>query len=275
MKSYHFKMVLLLMVGLCPGLIKAQLNHAVDFSINKLIINNEIAQDGKTYAKLYYPGLEKIEELGKPDLPVKYIKLIVPFGKEIDQILINSVQRSEVLLSNKVYPVQNPEPTCLDCGKLSFVDPDQTIYDSDKYWPKNAIKFNRQGCFDGNNNIITLAICPFEYSPEEDVLNLFTSIKFTLVFKNSTADDIITVNRKAKNQKMIDGCLNALVDNPESIINFKGDVIITDEIASESVLPAYDYVVVTHSSFVDGFNDFIEWKSKKRYKYWCCYNRRN
>ena len=55
-----------------------QVNHKVSFSQSELQIESKRMSNGEVFDRLNFPDLRKTDELGKPELPVKYLRLLLP-----------------------------------------------------------------------------------------------------------------------------------------------------------------------------------------------------
>jgi hypothetical protein len=160
------KTSLLILTFLLLGVNKfsyAQMTRNVSFSKSSLEMNILSAEAGSEYQKLRIKDLQLIGKPGQPNLPVKYIRLLIPSNQDVANVVVN-VKNSEVVkLSKKVFPSQPPVPTSIDLKRNEFVKPDPNIYDSEKPFPKEIIKVKRYGYFDGTNHIVTLEVYPMRY----------------------------------------------------------------------------------------------------------------
>ena len=68
-------------------MLNGQVSYSVDFSTSMVIFDKISTEDGNIYDKVEYTTLSRLDELGKPLLPVKYIKLIVPSDQDVDSIV--------------------------------------------------------------------------------------------------------------------------------------------------------------------------------------------
>ncbi|KUK59995.1 MAG: Uncharacterized protein XD81_0540, partial [Bacteroidetes bacterium 38_7] len=246
-----------------PLLVISQITHTVNFSSENLSFTDEVAANNNTYTKVKLFDFDLVSDTGKPALPVKSIKLIIPHGQTVDNISLSNVAVETLWTNYWVFPAQQPIPTCIGCPIPEFVNPDPDIYNSENAWPAKPIKVVHQGYFDGNNNIITLEICPFEYFPSTNQLNFFTSMDITLTLTSGYSNGINNINRLSKNQIIYDEILVGLVENKQDIDLYRSSPNIIASIVSTNQLPSYEYVVITPAEYVNAFTDFIEWKTKK------------
>ena len=75
---------------------------------------------------------------------------------------------------------------------------------------------------------------------------------------------IVPVKRLRHSQELYERVLSGLVENKKQISAFRNQPIIIEEIMdTPSGLPAYEYVIVTHSEYMPAFTDFVTWKKQK------------
>lgn len=92
---------------------------------------------------------------GAPQLPVKYVKFIVPANKAVVSVSIISSQKQIIGSSFNIYPQQYPQ--IADENPAGFVTPDPAIYGSSLPWPASIVQYEyRDYCM--GQNIVTLKI---------------------------------------------------------------------------------------------------------------------
>ena len=67
-----------------------QISHTVNFSKDKINLSELKAVDKNNYMKVDFNDFQKTFEIGKPELPVKDINLIVPSNQNVNSIKVNS-----------------------------------------------------------------------------------------------------------------------------------------------------------------------------------------
>ncbi|HQH56864.1 MAG TPA: C25 family cysteine peptidase, partial [Candidatus Marinimicrobia bacterium] len=243
----------------------AQIKHTVSFSKSDLEIITEVERDGNTYAKVAFSSLQSTKDTGKPCLPVKYIKLIIPADQDVKNIIIDKAGTSDIQLSYPIAPAQSPVPLSAEDVVPEFIPPDTKIYRSDEYYPSESVKLVHSGYFDGNNHIVTLAIYPVQYNPQSSEILFNDAIDFTLNLTDSESPKIKVQSRNAKNQKIYDTILKRLVDNPADIALYQNKPTLNkiNTLQKTTSVPTYEYVIITSNSFASSFEDFITWKIRK------------
>jgi Propeptide_C25/Peptidase family C25 len=243
----------------------AQKSRNITFSRSDLQMNDTIGDDSIMYRTIGYgPNGRFLTTEGKPELPVKYVRLIIPDDEDVSDInvTINSVEK--IQLSQKIFPVQSKRPTS-DIKKEDFIKPDKETYNSNLPYPQQIIKVKNDGFFDGHNHIITLEICPIRYYPVSNYFEFFSDLTYSLITKtSSTHRSISIISRNPKFDELYSTALKSIVDNPEEIsgsLKKKLSNSITEY--AVSTLSHYEYVIITTPSLASYFAAFVKWKQKK------------
>lgn len=242
----------------------AQILHSVSFGRDNFSYSSKIARDSNSYDKITFKDLYQSGEAGKPELPVKHVKLLIPPDQEVDNIVITWKQDVEIPGSFKVYPAQYPIP--MRDGELPpFAKPDSVVYSSDELFPREIVEVVHDGYFDGSNHIVAVAIYPIQYRPKSGKLVLHSSVDFALNLKSSMKKPIYVQQRSKKNQEMYDAILKNLVDNSGSIGTYQTPKTLNKEtgIRKTMTIPAYEYVIITTNALRPYFSKFVSWKKRK------------
>ncbi|MCF8359058.1 MAG: hypothetical protein K9H26_09890 [Prolixibacteraceae bacterium] len=243
------------------------ITHHVRFEPD-LKIASQTADDGNLYSTVSLAGYKMDLTEGAPQLPVKYIKLIIPAGEEPDYLEYSKGKGETELLKEFIIPVQKPIPTSTEFTGNEFVGPDKQIYNSDSFYPGERVRLLRTDCVRGNK-IVSLAVSPICYNPVKGQVEFVTDIDITLYLKNSDKK-LLTAPVRCKEQ--FDNYLKSLVDNDEDVEKYSvieqkqasGEVIDMKSTKSTSGISINcDYVIITPSSLSSYFNDFIQWKRQK------------
>lgn len=255
------KKIFILIISLVFALnAESQIHYTVSFYASDLNIDTITAIDGNTYSMLKIAKLHNIVDTGKPELPVKYVQLYVPSGKDVDNISITNSSFSTYNLDSRVFPTQNPVPISLTTTVDGFIFSDSAVYNSTSAWPSEMVKIVDNGFFDGNNRILTLTITPFQYYPLLSRLDFYTSVSITVTLKQSTGNPVDSVKYRTPNmQKIYTNLLKNMVDNPQDVPAYSPPNTTTKAMT----LPSYEYVIITDHSLASGFEDFVAWKRRK------------
>jgi len=191
------------------------------------------------YTKLRMVGCELTDEIGAPELPVKSIKLALPYGAEITDIRILSTDFQRLPQKSPVSYVH--KPVILSQRELkTSTEPNTTIYESDKPYPENIIEYKGTGVYD-NQQICELLIHPVQYLPSSQELIFYNRIEFAVDYKGG-------VKRPAHSEY-----ITKIVLNPE-------DVIKTDNGSYREYL---EYLIISNPPLDTVFQRLADWKTKK------------
>ena len=241
-----------------------QVSHSVEFNRSKISFTSLTAEDGNTYDKLLLADLSQTDEFGKPLLPVKYVKLIIPSNQDVDRVIFTNIEKREFEGEYMILPAQPGIPTSVDFQKSAFVPPDSSVYNSDQPYPAEAVKVIRDGYFDGSNHIVTVAVYPLQYKPKSGQLLFYSFIDFELTLKPGGILRAPGGMRSRKNQKVYDAILERIVDNPWDIPLYRTRPSLGKVMKIQTnPLPSYEYVIITNNTLKSEFDAFVSWKKRK------------
>ncbi|MCK4674228.1 hypothetical protein KAT67_09640, partial [candidate division WOR-3 bacterium] len=113
----------------------------------ELDVNSLIIQQNFEYTKIRLPGYEISDEVAAPEVPVRAIKIALPYGAKITNVNILSKEGKELdgeFLLSYVQP-----PVILSQKEVKKLDePKQEIYSSNKPYPENIIEFKGTAVYD-------------------------------------------------------------------------------------------------------------------------------
>jgi len=238
----------------------AQVTHTVNFSFEELIVSEITGENSNTYTKLKYDELLPSDEIGKPELPIKFINLIIPIDQRVEEINLRITGEDTIDISNPIYPNQPPLPTLIGFEGYEFVEPDPDIYNSDDPYPSELVKVSADGYYDGINHIITLAVYPVYYMPGLNKIIFNSNIEIIMEMEATDASVLNVNTRIPSNQEMYDNILASIIDNPEYIPAYRGDHTIEN---TEYPPGSYEYIIITSDALKNSFDKFIKWKQRK------------
>lgn len=82
--------ILLILVLSLQTFLFGQLSHSVGFSQNDAQFSSITGEDGVEYQRINFSETHSLQELGNPELPEKYIKLIVPSNQDVESVTIKN-----------------------------------------------------------------------------------------------------------------------------------------------------------------------------------------
>jgi len=87
-----FKIILIILfITKTPAL--GQVSHSINFSERDLIVSETKGFDQITYTTVLYNEFQKVRKPGSPELPVKYINLIIPSNQKVKGLKLASRER--------------------------------------------------------------------------------------------------------------------------------------------------------------------------------------
>ena len=242
----------------------AQITYTATFTANALSLSTTSAPDGNTYTKVSLTGAEgHVCEAGEPKLPTHTLRLMIPFNMAVTSITCSNVVTQNYQISNRVYPVES-----YDSITPIFTAPKTAIYNSNSVYPLQSVTAWGQGYMDGNNNIVSVEVCPFQYYPSRGQLKLITSMTITVNYSSGFIGGIQNINRLQHTQNLCDSVLYNTVNNPQVIPYYRINPNIVTELENTGTgLPVYEYVVIV-PNFYENHQDlkrFVDWKRQKGY----------
>jgi hypothetical protein len=225
----------------------------INYSAPELNIENIVNTEG-TYYRLSIPGHISTTVPGKPELPV-YCRLIsIPEGADY-QVKISGVISSRINPSLKrikgiLYPSQVGETKEPQKKEPGFVI-DKTEYASKGLISSDTVRIEPVGKA-GNVQLSNIVISPVRYNPHSNTLDIITSMKIEVSFRNKSGAFIKSLLPQS-----------ALFNESLSkeVINLtRGDVI--PGFTNQPV----KMIIITDTAFRKQLEPFIKWKTQKGFK---------
>lgn len=244
----------------------SQVKHTINFSSEKLSLSGFTGSDNINYIKVKYNDIQRIDEAGMPELPVRFVNLIIPSGQKVKDINLSSSNKQVFNITNLVYPVQPDIPTSIYSEEIEFVKPNSEIYKSEDPYPSRIVQLAQDGYFDGQNHIVTLAVYPVQYIPKMNQLIFYSEIDISLVMEATTPPNLTVRNRKHSNQSIYDNILQSIVENPQDISLYQVKPMQFSSFGKTNSIATvnfYEYVVITTNALKNSFDKLVEWKKRK------------
>lgn len=178
-----------------------------NFSLTDINIKNI---EGYHYIEL--KGCANLEDPGKPSLPYKSLRFVIPASAIVTEIKI--VSSSEILLDGEylIFPAQMPKPVSSPEAH-EFISLDRTVYESNNPYPGDLLKSLPVGNMNGYR-IAQLQIFPMQYLPKDKRIKLYSSMTISVSFKEGE----YPVTPKSEAQiKNFAKEVQRLVENPEDV----------------------------------------------------------
>ena len=231
------------------------IRHTVNFS--PYFIDDSLYVDGNIYNTINIDSCDSYAEVGKPVLPVKYVRLLIPKGTRATGIVINqtSVEQSQILLHKISYGT--PPVLMGEVIEQDTVGFDTILYSQSTPYPISRVAIVGSGYFRGNC-IVTIAIYPILYTPSINQISYVSNIDFSLQYVTDTSlkKDMYFDDKDRE-------LLSHMIDNQNNIMAFAPLNISTNSNGSKSISVNSKYLIVTERNLIPAFAEFMDWKRRK------------
>lgn len=268
-----FRLVLWLIVLLAPLYVCAE-SISYTAAYNQSLIIGSDTLGGVQYSTVKYGDLYNIRYLGKPSLPVEYIRFSVPYNATnftVSTTLSNNSIRS---IPHMVYPCQVPAPNGFD-NSMEIVQPDSIAYYSGQYYPNENAWIADEGFLIGENHIVTVAVMPIAYQHTLNGNKLRRSQQIVVTLNYELSDNpskypIVSSNEQVR----IDGhqLTQSMVVNPSNVLSFAPPQTLIDSIDNRNSITgqnsdnSYDYLIVTTNHLEKPLRKIAALKNQTGYK---------
>jgi len=227
-----------------------------------------VTVDTTQYTRVEYSGLDYISEPGKPQLPVKFVRLMVPYNAT--NISVNCSHGSAILqtLASKVLPVEEPQVADETASNIPIIYEDSAVYNANAPFPAALGEIVTDGYFMGDNHVITIALYPMQYNPVTGIATSYRNLSATVTYDlgAAPANVLHRNNAKARNEDL--AMLADVVDNPTQIQSFKAPArpnYTQGDNATSPLVESYDYTIITTRELKPAFKRLIALKRQKGY----------
>jgi hypothetical protein len=215
-----------------------------------------------------------LTDVGKPKLPTKSIRVVIPPTMKIGGITIDKISKSKLEGTFNIYPFQEFKAEFLP--PRPFAKPDPAVYELADEYPGKLVISVGESYLCGSYKIAHLLIFPLQYVPKSNELYLYNSVTFTLVLEKGETGVPETGVRSKTSQSSCDHYVRESVINPEDADTYRlSPVIARSQIlelepmlhgkttVNNGMEPA-DYIIITSDMrMVDAFMPLAEWRTKK------------
>ncbi len=210
----------------------------------------------------------KIGEIGKPDLPLKMIHLIIPNNFEVESLTIVTSSHEVLAGEFSLFPAQ-PDQKTDGTTEALWAPEDPRTYNSDSLYPGRLGEISDCGYLAGNH-IVTVALYPLQYRPKSKRLFFNTGLDVKLKLESSTkvpSSSLIT-RRSSQASRLYAGILSEMVDNQGALPIYRS--LQSFDYGSSNLhadnVEEYPYLIITSSELIPAFLPLLEWKRKKGVK---------
>lgn len=191
---------------------------------------------------------------GEPILPYKTLNILLPQGKNIRELHVNSVEKKIVEGRFKLDYGKTPRPTS---SSIKIVDrPDPNIYNSLDPFPSNLYSHGPVQSLRGYR-ILPLTVYPVQYIPKRGQLFYIQAMTITLELVD---DDISPLFRNLPQDKEL---IASIVDNPSDVETYNKKEVGISPTSLADPSSTYNYVVITNNDLNSSFQPLVDWKNLK------------
>ena len=216
-----------------------------DFSFRAPLLK-EIEVEGSSYTSIAsFDALTTALEAGDPALPIHFVKVLIPPGKEVQSVSVNGILKDHALegldlIASPIFPYQNPCPigSALPAG---LVVNDET-YALAQAFPAADYRGERVGYCRGYT-IYSVGLNLIKYLPAEGKISWYSDITLTLNLRESSSDNSFLRPDNREDAAWVKN----LVCNPEMIASYEALKTRGRDYPGGLCDPAdaYDFVIIT------------------------------
>lgn len=239
----------------------AQVRDTLDFSVSERTFET-VTVDGEAFNLYSYPDCDHIDQTGAPMLPVKYIRLSVPYNAK-DITVTGAGSYTQGTAGRRIYPAPVPIPTDGSVTEDPAMVIDSAIYMANAYWPAHPAELVGEGYLLGENHIVTVAVYPMLYNPVAARVRNYSRVRLTVSYTlgGTPANMLVRYDPELRQQERQEAM--ALVDNPGQVEQFAMTAEQIQHMPPIGLLP--DSVASDTAGYVYGGELQQAWGDRARY----------
>lgn len=263
LKQLTMSLLAIMFAWMCVS--AASLSRVETFNSSEFSISTSEV-DGVPYSVLQWGDLPAVGNPGSPMLLRRYVSLALPLG--VTNVQVGTVSYKivdEKTVTNPLYPGQEYGPT--NRPRPDFVMPNAAEYAGVDYGPREIVSVIGVECFDGINDVVTLAICPVMYSPAKGRVRVLDEISYTINYEQRLSAKTQNDESFVREEDVL--ILKTLVANPEDVndsvvrlASHNRNGVIKNVKTQERKLvgdglPVYEYCIVTSKELAPAFDRMV------------------
>ena len=222
------------------NLTKTSSGYHVDFSLPSYQLV-QVTAEGNNYHQMVIPDYGVTPEVGLPALPIISFNLFISYMETQPEFEIKNITSSEMILKNKIFPVQMPWEKSNPLEERPFTI-NNNYYNSTGNMEQPFVQISGPFVIAGVKGVV-VTIFPFKYNPRED----------KLVIINSGSIDILL------NQAIL-----PVMDKSSVFNQYLNSVFVNYEWTSAR--SASKYLIITAPTFETGMQQFVTHKISKGFE---------
>jgi hypothetical protein len=235
---------------------QSQIKYKIDFLSEGVRVLEKKDDSGVFYNKVEFFNTDRTATVGYPSLPVKYLRFIIPSNSETLEVKLGNVEREIKKLEFKIEPTQPPIPTSIAL-QSNIIEIGTEKYDSIDVFPKDIVQIVSYDYFRGSH-IVTVAVYPYQYYPNNNNLVINNLIEFSLDYNINVKKEIPIIRLDAEYREI----LESVIENKDNIDEFLGNKT-AKSVKTIGLYTNSEYLIVTSTALAPAFDQFIAWKAKK------------
>lgn len=238
---------------------RQSITHKEIFNTEELSIEHIISPSGDgTFSRLAWGKMYHTGSVGQPELLVKHIGFLVPdnaydFSLEIQ----NSVIARSITLEYPLYPVQEAKSTN-ENDSNEFTPPDESTYFS--LISNKEAEIIEESRPEGRYHIVTVALYPILYNPENNDLTIYNSMQITLSYNEILKTERQTTTQKERHKGLIN--ISDFIVNPEDL---SSDIFRSISPNPNGNVAPMRYYIISERKLLPALDDLVLWKRQKGY----------
>jgi len=234
-------------------LIPAEFQYTAEFSRADFIFDRVM-----NYDIVRLKDGDWINNIGKPMLPAKEIKIALPAGMAATGVRIVDIQSMLIVGEYTIFPAQPPRRTSIEDDYTPFVKPEKETYGSMNPYPSNLVEFVHQTDLAGQGMAV-VRLYPVHYVPSEKKIVLNTRIRFVIegTYGYECGDYLTSERHRTEYERIV----KDLVVNPNDVrLNLSPH---GSSISLALTGGPYEHVIITRSADTTYWKPLSEWYTKR------------
>jgi len=194
----------------------------------------------------------RMDSVGFPEVPIISYLVAIP---DCDNVLVNIELLDSVKISNfYVYPAPELVPDTTLGGGIALMEEfayNRSFYESDTWFPAKIIEAVDKGAIRAQD-VVRVLFYPIRFNPVKKELWAYSKAKVSLTFLNASGSiqNNVGIFNEVIGNTVINynsNGLNASINCGAGMVNL-GNWYYVDDVSSQKIDSACDYVIITHDS---------------------------
>jgi parallel beta-helix repeat protein len=213
-----------------------------------------VVRKSSDYDSVEISNLPKYGSPGEPILPFKLVKVLIPQGKDVQDVDVRVGKKIFLGSKFKIDYGKAPLPTS---SNFTLKDlPKSEIYNSVNPFPETLFTILSDQFLRGYE-IFLLKLYPVQFVPKTGELYYFESMTVTITLEET--GEISPIFRNLPQDREL---VMSMVDNPNEVRKYIPTVTHIQPKTSKT-LSSYNYVIITSNALKSSFQPLVDWKFQK------------